>query len=146
VHDIDAAIFLFGSPPHVIFARAGKRFHAHEDFATIMLGFEGQKVAIIASNWLTPKKVRTFSAVCTDGIISGDFLTQEIRIDHAEATIVPRRKFQEPLTLELKNFVESIEGKAKIVVTARDATNVTKVAEAAILSSNTGSPVYLDLK
>jgi UDP-N-acetylglucosamine 3-dehydrogenase len=146
VHDIDAAIFLFGSRPHVIFARAGKRFHVHEDFATIMLGFEGQKVAIIASNWLTPKKVRTFSAVCTDGIISGDFLTQEIRIDHSEATIVPRRKFQEPLTLELKNFVESIEGKAKIVVTATDATNVTKVAEAAILSSNTGSPVYLDLK
>ncbi len=146
VHDIDAATFLFGSPPHVIFARAGKRFHAHEDFATIMLGFEEQKVAIIASNWLTPKKVRTFSAVCTDGIITGDFLTQEIRIDHAEATVVPRRKFQEPLTLELKNFVESVEGKARIVVTARDATNVTKVAEAAILSSNTGSPVYLDLK
>jgi UDP-N-acetylglucosamine 3-dehydrogenase len=146
VHDIDAAMFLFGNAPHVIFARAGKRFHAHEDFATIMMGFEGQKVAIIASNWLTPKKVRTFSAVCTDGIITGDFLTQEIRIDHAEATIVPRRQFQEPLVLELKNFVESIEGKTKIVVTADDATNVTKVAEAAILSSNTGSPVYLDLK
>jgi UDP-N-acetylglucosamine 3-dehydrogenase len=146
VHDIDAAMFLFGSPPHVIFARAGRRFHAHEDFATIMLGFEEQKVAIIASNWLTPKKVRTFSAVCTDGIITGDFLTQEIRIDHAEATIVPRRQFQEPLVLELKNFVESIEGKTKILVTAEDATNVTKVAEAAILSSNTGSPLYLDLK
>jgi UDP-N-acetylglucosamine 3-dehydrogenase len=146
VHDIDAAMFLFGSPPHVVFARAGKRFHAYEDFATIMLGFEGQKVAIIASNWLTPKKVRTFSAVCTDGIITGDFLTQEISIDHAEATIVPRRQFQEPLRLELKNFVESLQDKAKLVVTAADATNVTKVAEAAILSSNTGSPVYLDLK
>jgi UDP-N-acetylglucosamine 3-dehydrogenase len=146
VHDIDAAMFLFGNPPHVIFARAGKRFHAYEDFATIMLGFEGQKVAIIASNWLTPKKVRTFSAVCTDGIITGDFLTQEIRIDNAEATIVPRRQFQEPLILELNNFIESIEGKTKIIVTAADATNVTKVAEAAILSSNTGSPVYLDLK
>ncbi len=146
VHDIDAAMFLFGSRPNVIFARAGKRFHTFEDFATIMLGFEGQKVAIIASNWLTPKKVRTFSAVCTDGIITGDFLTQEIRIDHAEATITPRRQFQEPLTLELKNFVESIEGKSKLVVTAADATNVTRVAEAAILSSNTGSPVYLDLR
>jgi len=146
VHDIDAAMFLFGSRPNVVFARAGKRFHSFEDFATIMLGFEGQKVAIIASNWLTPKKVRTFSAVCTDGIITGDFLTQEIRIDHAEATIMPRRQFQEPLTLELKNFIEAIEGKAKIVVTAADATNVTRVAEAAILSSNTGSPVYLDLK
>ncbi len=146
VHDIDTAMFLFGSRPNVVFARAGKRFHAFEDFATIMLGFDGQKVAIIASNWLTPKKVRTFSAVCTDGIIAGDFLTQEIRIDHAEATISPRRQFQEPLTLELKNFVESIEGKTKLVVTAADATNVTRVAEAAILSSNTGSPVYLDLK
>ncbi|HKZ61067.1 MAG TPA: Gfo/Idh/MocA family oxidoreductase [Nitrososphaera sp.] len=146
VHDIDAAMFLFGSRPNVVFARAGKRFHSFEDFATIMLGFEGHKVAIIASNWLTPKKVRTFSAVCTDGIISGDFLTQEIRIDHADATITPRRQFQEPLTLELKNFIEAIEGKAKIVVTAADATNVTRVAESAILSSNTGSPVYLDLK
>ncbi len=146
VHDIDAAMFLFGSRPNVVFARAGKRFHSFEDFATIMLGFEGQKVAIIASNWLTPKKVRTFSAVCTDGIITGDFLTQEIKIDHAEATIIPRRQFQEPLTLELQNFIAAIEGKAKMVVTAADATNVTRVAEAAILSSNTGSPVYLDLK
>jgi predicted dehydrogenase len=146
VHDIDAAMFLFGTRPNVVFARAGKRFHSFEDFATIMLGFEGQKVAVIASNWLTPKKVRTFSAVCTDGIISGDFLTQEIRIDHADATIVPRNQFQEPLTLELRNFVDSIQGKASIVVSASDATNVTRVAEAAILSSNTGSPIYLDLK
>jgi UDP-N-acetylglucosamine 3-dehydrogenase len=59
---------------------------------------------------------------------------------------VPRRQFQEPLTLELTNFVEAIEGKGTIVVTAADATNVTRVAEAAILSSDTGSPVYLDLK
>lgn len=146
VHDIDAAMFLFGSRPNVVFARAGKRFHAFEDFATIMLGFEGQKVAIIASNWLTPKKVRTFSAVCTDGIITGDFLTQEIRIDQGDATIVPRRQFQEPLTLELTNFIESIRGKSELVVTASDATNVTRVAEAAILSNDTGSPVYLELK
>jgi UDP-N-acetylglucosamine 3-dehydrogenase len=146
VHDIDAAMFLFGGRPNVVFARAGKRFHAYEDFATIMLGFEGQKVAIIASNWLTPKKVRTFSAVCTDGIVTGDFLTQEIRIDHADATIVPRNQFQEPLTLELRNFVDAISGKAEIIVKASEATNVTRVAEAAILSSNTGSPIYLELK
>ena len=146
VHDNDAAMFLFGSRPNVVFARAGKHSHAFEDFATIMLGFEGQKVAIIASNRHTPKKVRTFSAVCTDGIITGDFMTQEIKIDHAEATIVPRRVFQEPLTLELKNFTEAIAGRSKISVTASDAADVTRVAEAAILSSNTGSPVYLDLK
>ena len=113
-----------------------------------MLGFEDQKVAIIASNWVTPKKVRTFSAVCTEGTVNGDFITQEIRIDHGEATIIPRRQqFQEPLVLELQSFIETIEGKRKKpVVTSVEATNVTKVAEAALLSSETGSPIYLELK
>lgn len=148
VHDIDTAMFLFNSKPHVVFARAGKKFHMYEDFATIMLGFNDQRVAIIASNWITPQRVRRFSAVCTDGIIMGDFISQEIKIDHGEATIIPRRQqFQEPLTLELKNFLDAIEGKISgPVVSAADATNVTKVAEAALLSNNTGSPVYLDLK
>jgi UDP-N-acetylglucosamine 3-dehydrogenase len=148
VHDIDTAMFLFNSRPHVVFARAGKKFHMYEDFATIMLGFNDQRVAIIASNWITPQRVRRFSAVCTDGIIMGDFISQEIKIDYGEATIIPRRQqFQEPLTLELKNFLDAIEGKIiGPVVSAADATNVTKVAEAALLSNNTGSPVYLDLK
>jgi UDP-N-acetylglucosamine 3-dehydrogenase len=148
VHDIDTAMFLFDCRPHVVFARAGKKFHLYEDFATIMLGFSDQRVAIIASNWITPQRVRRFSAVCTDGIITGDFITQEIKIDHGEATIIPRRQqFHEPLTLELKSFLDAIEGKiSRPVVSATDATNVTKVAEAALLSNNTGSPVYLDLK
>jgi UDP-N-acetylglucosamine 3-dehydrogenase len=76
VHDIDTAMFLFNCRPQVVFALSGKKFHSYEDFATIMLGFRGHKVAIIASNWITPKKVRKFSAVCTDGIIAGDFITQ----------------------------------------------------------------------
>ena len=62
VHDIDTAMFLFNGTPNMVFARAGKKFHSYEDFATIMLGFANQKVAIIASNWITPKKVRMFSA------------------------------------------------------------------------------------
>lgn len=148
VHDIDTAMFLFGKGAKMVFARAGKKFHLFEDFATIMLGFEDQKVAIIASNWVTPKKVRTFSAVCTEGTVNGDFITQEIRIDNADATIIPRRQqFHEPLVLELQSFIEVIEGKRKQpVVTSEEATNVTKVAEAALLSSETGSPIYLELK
>ncbi|MFY9797054.1 MAG: Gfo/Idh/MocA family oxidoreductase [Candidatus Nitrosopolaris sp.] len=148
VHDIDTAMYLFNSTPHVVFARSGTKFHSYEDFATIMLGFDEQRVAIIASNWITPNRVRKFSAVCTDGIITGDYITQGIKIDYAEATIIPRRgKFQEPLTLELQSFLDVVAGKMKEpVVTPEDATNVTKVAEAALLSSNTGSPIYMDLK
>ena len=148
VHDIDTAMYLFGKLPKMVFARAGKKFHLFEDFATIMLGFEDQRVAIIASNWVTPKKVRTFSAVCTEGTVTGDFITQEIRIDHGDATIIPRRQqFQEPLVLELQSFIEVVGGRRKQpVVTSQEATNVTKVAEAALLSSETGSPIYLELK
>jgi UDP-N-acetylglucosamine 3-dehydrogenase len=148
VHDIDTAMYLFNSTPLVVFARSGTKFHSYEDFATIMLGFDEQRVAIIASNWITPNRVRKFSAVCTEGIITGDYITQRIKIDYGEATIIPRRvKFREPLTLELQSFLEVIAGKIREpVVTAEDARNVTKVAEAALLSSNTGSPIYMDLK
>ena len=148
VHDIDTAMFLFNGTPDMVFARAGKKFHSYEDFATIMLGFANQKVAIIASNWITPKKVRMFSAVCTEGIITGDFITQEIKIDHGDATLIPRRhRFQEPLTLELRSFLSAISGeKSTPLASAIDAVNVTRVAEAALLSSNTGSPIYLDLR
>jgi UDP-N-acetylglucosamine 3-dehydrogenase len=144
VHDIDTALFIFNSRPTVVFARSGKKFHSSEDFATIMLGFENQKVAIIASNWITPKKVRRFSAVCSEGIISGDFITQEIKIDDENKTLIPRRRFQEPLTLELENFLQSLSGKiTKFLVTPEDASAVTKIAEAALISSNTGAPVFL---
>lgn len=148
VHDIDTAMYLFNSTPHVVFARSGTKFHSYEDFATIMLGFDEQRVAIIASNWITPNRVRKFSAVCTEGIITGDYITQSIKIDYEKATMIPRRdKFKEPLTLEMQSFLDVIAGKIKApIVTPEDATNVTKVAEAALLSSNTGSPIYLDLR
>ncbi|MPZ04944.1 MAG: gfo/Idh/MocA family oxidoreductase [Nitrososphaeraceae archaeon] len=149
VHDIDTAMYLFDSKPIVVFARTGKKFHSFEDFATIMLGFEDQRVAIIASNWITPKRVRRFSAVCTDGIITGDFISQEIRIDDMDATTIPRREFKEPLSVEITSFLDGVAGTQNSgcpLVSSIEATRVTKVAESAILSSNTGSPIYLDFK
>lgn len=144
VHDIDTALFIFNSKPDVVFARSGRKFHSSEDFATIMLGFPNQKVAVIASNWITPKKVRRFTAVCSEGIVTGDFITQQIQIDDENKTVIPRRNFQEPLTLELENFIKALSGDiTKFLVTPEDATAVTKIAEAALISSNTGTPVYM---
>jgi len=146
VHDIDTANWLFDDMPHVIFARAGKIKHEHEDFASIMLGYKNDKIAIISSNWITPKKVRTFSAVCTDAVITSDFISQEVKIEKKEETEIPRKEKQEPLLLEIQNFLETIEGKNEQVVKAQEAVNVTKIAEAALLSSQKGIPIYLDLK
>ena len=146
VHDIDTANWLFDDMPQVVFARAGKIKHEHEDFASIMLGYKNDKVAIISSNWITPKKVRKFSAVCTEAIISSDFITQEITVEKNEETEIIQNKKEEPLMREIQNFLDSIENKTKQIVKSQEAVNVTKIAEAALLSSQKGTPIYLDLK
>jgi len=146
VHDIDTANWLFDDMPHVIFARAGKIKHEHEDFASIMLGYKDDKIAIISSNWITPKKVRTFSAVCTDAIITSDFISQNVKIEKKEETENLRTEELEPLLLEIQNFLGVIDGKNELVVKSQEAVNVTKIAEAALLSSQKGIPIYLDLK
>jgi len=146
VHDIDTANWLFDDMPHVVFARAGKIKHEHEDFASIMLGYKDDKVAIISSNWITPKKVRKFNAVCTDAIISSDFITQEIIVEKSDETETVKNEKQEPLLLEIQSFLGAIEGKNELVVKSQEAVNVTKIAEAALLSSQKGIPIYLDLK
>ena len=146
VHDIDTAMWLFDDTPQVVFARAGSINHEHEDFATIMLGFRDNKVAVISSNWITPTRVRNFNAVCTEGIISSDFISQEIRIETKNDTEIPRNEKQEPLQLEIKNFLGAIEGKNELRVKPEQAVNVTKIAEASLLSSQKGTPIYLELK
>jgi len=146
VHDIDTAMWLFDDTPQVVFARAGSINHEHEDFATIMLGFKDNKVAIISSNWITPTRVRNFNAVCTEGIISADFISQEVRIETKNDSEIPRNEKQEPLQLEIQNFLGAIEGKNELRVKPEQAVNVTKIAEASLLSSQKGTPIYLELK
>jgi UDP-N-acetylglucosamine 3-dehydrogenase len=146
VHDIDTAMWLFDDTPEVVFARAGKIRHDHEDFATIMLGFKDNKVAIISSNWITSARIRHFNAVCTEGIVSGDFLSQEVKIQKDQQVETLTKEKQEPLTLEIKSFLGALEGKVNLRVRPEDAVNVTKIAEAALLSSKKGVPIYLDLK
>jgi len=146
VHDIDTAMWLFDETPQVVFAKSGQINHEHEDFATIMLGFKDNRIATISSNWITPTRVRNFNAVCTDGRIFSDFITQEIRIETDKGTETPSKQKEEPLSLEIRNFLDAIESKNELRVKPEHAVNVTRIAEAALLSSQKGIPIYLDIK
>ena len=146
VHDIDTAMWLFDETPELVFAKSGSINHEHENFATIMLGFKDDKIATISSNWITPTRVRNFNAVCTDGRIFSDFITQEIRVETETGSQSPKEPKAEPLSLEIRNFLDSIDGKKELVVKPEQAVNVTRVAEAALLSSQKGIPIYLDIK
>ena len=145
IHDIDTACWLFGEVPKVVYARVGSMYMPleHEDFATILLGFSGQKTAFLVTNWITPNRVRTLSAVFSGGVVDVDFVTQQTSIHEGSATTVPTRGYQEPLMLELKGFVKALEEKRQPLVSGKDGLNVTRVAEAVLASSSSGTPIYL---
>lgn len=145
IHDIDTACWLFGEVPKVAYSRVGAMYVPleHEDFATILLGFSGQKTAFLVTNWITPNRVRTLSAVFSGGVVDVDFVTQQTSIHEGAATTVPTRPYQEPLMLELKAFVTALEEKRQPIVTGRDGLNVLRVAEAVLASSSSGAPIYL---
>ena len=146
VHDIDTAVWLFGEAPEVVFARTGQIMHEHEDLAFIMLGFGDGRTAMISSNWISHSRIRTFSAVCSDAVIYSDFISQEVRIEGDGFTERPESKRQEPLLREMQSFMGAIRGENELVVSPEQAVDVTRIAEAALLSSRKGVPVRLNLK
>ena len=145
VHDIDTARWLFAEEPKVVFARVGALHPPlqHEDFATILLGFSGNKTAFLVTNWITPNRVRTLTAVFSGAVIDVDFVTQQTSVHERNMTTVPSRPFQEPLTLELKEWAAALSEGRKALVTGEDGLKTTKVAEAVLASSSSGTPIYL---
>jgi UDP-N-acetylglucosamine 3-dehydrogenase len=145
VHDIDTARWLFAEEPKVVFARVGAFYPPlrHEDFATILLGFSGNKTAFLVTNWITPNRVRTLTAVFSGAVIDVDFVTQQTSVHERNMTTVPIRPFQEPLVLELKEWVAALTEGRKALVTGEDGLKTTRIAEAVLASSSSGTPIYL---
>lgn len=144
IHDIDMMRYLFGGDPVAVYAKTGNMKHKKfEDYAHIMLTFEGGKNAFIESNWLTPYKTRVLVVTGSEAIAKLDYITQELMIENAKETVQPRLPWQEPLKLELRHFVNCILGKEKPLVTGMDGFKAIKIAEAALKSSKTGKLVKL---
>jgi UDP-N-acetylglucosamine 3-dehydrogenase len=144
IHDIDIARYLFDGEPVAVYAKTGNMRHKlFEDYAHIMLTFEGGKNAFIESNWLTPYKTRILTVTGSEAIMKLDYITQELTIETAEETIQPRIPWQEPLKLELQHFANCILGKEKPLITGEDGLRALKIAEAALKSSRKGMLVRL---
>ena len=77
---------------------------------------------------------------------SSDFITQEIKVEQNDEAVTVDNEKKEPLLLEIQNFIEAIGGKTELRVKPQHAVNVTKIAEAALLSAKKGVPIYLELK
>jgi UDP-N-acetylglucosamine 3-dehydrogenase len=144
IHDIDIMRHLFEEDPVAVYAKTGSMKHKKfEDYAQIMLSFEGGKSAFIESNWLTPYKTRTLVVTGSEAIMKLDYISQELTIENAKETVQPRYLWQEPLKLELQHFANCILKKERPLITGMDGLKALQIAEAASKSSAIGRTVKL---
>jgi UDP-N-acetylglucosamine 3-dehydrogenase len=144
IHDIDVMRYVFGEDPVAVYAKAGSMKHSRfEDYAQIMLTFEGGKSAFIEANWLTPYKTRTLVVTGSDAIMKLDYITQELTCENAKETVQPRYQWVEPLKLELQHFAKCAMKKEKPLITGMDGVRAVQAANAALKSSSTGKAIRL---
>ncbi len=144
IHDIDVMNYIFDQYPTSVYANMGSmRIKKFEDYAQIMLTYEGGRTAFIEANWLTPYKTRSLTATGSEAIMRLDYITQDFWIEQKTETVQPRLPFQEPLKAELQHFVDCIVEKKKPLVTGEDGVKALKVATAAIESSAKNTAIQL---
>jgi len=145
IHDIDAMRYITGQDPISVFAKTGNMRHRKfEDYAHIMLTYKDEKSAFIESNWLTPYKTRALTVTGSDAIMKLDYMTQELVIEDAKATLQPRYATVEPLKLELQHFADCITEKKKPPLTGIDGIRALKIAEAIMASSAKNTVIKLE--
>ena len=137
-NEIDVANFVFGEWPIVVFARIGNSNNEKENFATIVLGYKNNKTASILSKGLSPQNASTLRAVYSEDMIDLDLFSYEMKTKKDSINIPKRNSLEE----EIQYFIEFMENNTK----THELTNTIKIAEAALLSSQQGVPIYLDLK
>ncbi len=136
IHDIDITRYLFAQEPIAVYAKAGNLRHKKfEDYAQIMLTFEGGKTAFLEANWLTPYKIRNLSMTGSEAMIHLNYLTQEITIETAGRSLTPRHAWEEPLKLELQHFADCTLNNKRPLVTGYDGLRALQIAEAALKSA-----------
>lgn len=141
IHDIDVILMLFEDKVEEVYAIAGNIEFVYEDYANIMIKFGKNKSAFIETNWLTPRKIRRLIITGTEGLINVEYITQEITIENKKGIYQPFLEYQEPLKLELKNFVISILNNVEPKPTGEDGIKALTICDAAIQSSKEGRPI-----
>ena len=144
IHDIDAMRYLFGEEVLAVFAQTGSlRRRSYEDYAEMMLRFDGGTTGFIDANWLTPRKARTLIITGSEATINLDYITQEITLENSKQLVKPYTPWAEPLKLELDSFVTTIIQDTLGSPSGDDALRAIRVCDAALRSGKSKTLVTL---
>ena len=146
VHDIDVFRYLLEKEPEIIHASGGKALiDDREDYADIFLKYNGTN-GFIEANWLTPVKIRVLNVTGTKGYAQLNYISQDLTLHESDyknaydqfgefvhhlgepKKILVNVKKQEPLKLEIENFIEAVKNGRDPLVTGEDGLEVLKIA------------------
>lgn len=146
VHDIDIMAYLLEKEPTKIYVNGGRALSGgKEDYAEIFLNY-GPISGYIQVNWITPVMIRELCVTGTKGYASLNYITQELNFfqskykkeynDFGDFVIkfgTPQKisipiEHQEPLKLELKSFLKSIQDKTAPEVSGEDGLRALRIA------------------
>ena len=134
IHDIDIMRYLLREEVSAVYAQTGSLKHSFEDYAEIMLRFNGGTTGFIDANWLTPRKVRTLIITGSEATINLDYITQEITVEDSEKLTKPHPKWDEPLRLELEHFLQVVRSDADPHPSGEDALEAIRICDGALSS------------
>ncbi|GBE55104.1 MAG TPA: Gfo/Idh/MocA family oxidoreductase [Euryarchaeota archaeon] len=161
IHDLDLFNYMLGKEPREVYTKGGTALGSErEDHALIMLDY-GDVSCFAQTNWITPVKIRNLAVTGTKGYAELNYITQELNIFESvyEKThdsfgdfilefgtpneIKLSVKKEEPLKLEIKNFINAVQGKSAPLVTGDDGIKALKIALKSIESYRKGYPITL---
>ncbi|MCB4203726.1 Gfo/Idh/MocA family oxidoreductase [Deferribacterales bacterium Es71-Z0220] len=145
IHDIDIILNIMNKEVIDVEAKGSKVYSNLPDFASVSLVFENNAIANILVSRITQKKDRTMSISQEDAFIHLDYTSQDINIyrkglsqhifGNKELTYkneyILERLFvykDNPLKLEIKHFIDCIEGKKPRIVSVKHELRSLKVA------------------
>lgn len=145
IHDLDVMNFLASEEVQQVYATMSSILEKceFEDHAEIMVNFDDDITGILEVNWLTPYKRRQLEITGTDGIISVDYIEQNIDVFGKFAQDI-EIKHEEPLMEELNSFLERVVNDEEPEITGEDGLKALKMVLAANKSSKEHIPINLE--
>lgn len=128
-----------------------------EDLAIIVLRYGNGPVGIIECSWLPPGNYRDLIVVGSEKSVTCDLAKQKVTLNNIhieknngilkaidDGSLAIDVKFEEPLKLELKDFVECVETGRKPSANSQAALRVVMIAEKALESARLKRSVRID--
>ncbi len=145
LHPIDVINLLLGNNPEEVFAIAELYRKKKGEEICFVSGRRGKTLFSLDVSWLTPEKTRTVSIICSKKSLFIDCLSQKIRVvenSTMQGSEIPVAA-NNPLSDELKGFLESAENHSLPKVSAEKGLEIIRVIEAIRESMKKRKPVKL---